>query len=144
LACIEKHQAEFAATEPTTELTDKDIEAMEEVKEEARLKDKHDWLRNLLRNIVKRSTANPHLRKRAMRGLELLDRIEAGEDRLLVSLETTIFDIIHLCHIEDAKQAETVQNATIAKPEKESWFWKLYEKTLKVIIDEILDSLCHK
>jgi len=35
-------------------------------------------------------------------------------------------------------QAETEQKANIAKPERESWLWKLYEKTLKAFFDSLL------
>ncbi len=38
---------------------------------------------------------------------------------------------------------ETERNATPAKPEKESWLWKLYEKTLKVIVDAVLGRVWH-
>jgi len=36
---------------------------------------------------------------------------------------------------------ETEQNATFAKPERESRFWRFYEITLKVIIDAVLKML---
>jgi len=36
---------------------------------------------------------------------------------------------------------ETRQNTTLAKPERESWLWKLYEKTLKVIVEAVLGLL---
>jgi len=145
LACLEKHQTEFAAAEPRTELTYKDIEALERVKEEVRLKDKRDWLRNLLRDIVTRSVANPQLRKRAMRGLELLDRFEAGERRLLGSLETTVFNVIELCRVECKEPAEKDKKATPTKGGRiGTFFWTLYEKTLKVIVDAFLDRVCPK
>jgi len=41
------------------------------------------------------------------------------------------------------KPAETKQNATPAKLERESWLWKLYEKTLKVIVDAVLEKVGH-
>jgi hypothetical protein len=31
-----------------------------------------------------------------------------------------------------------------AKPEKESWWWKLYGKTLEVVVDAILEKLWPK
>lgn len=39
------------------------------------------------------------------------------------------------------KPAETKQNTTPAKPERESRWWRLYEITLKVIIDAVLKML---
>jgi hypothetical protein len=42
------------------------------------------------------------------------------------------------------KPAETEQNATPAKPERESWWLKLYEKTLKVIVDAVLERVWPK
>lgn len=42
------------------------------------------------------------------------------------------------------KPAETEQNATPAKPERESWWLKLYEKTLKVIVDAVMERLWPK
>ncbi len=46
--------------------------------------------------------------------------------------------------IENSKKpAETERNATSAKPERESWIWKLYEKTLKVIVDAVLGKVWH-
>ncbi len=44
---------------------------------------------------------------------------------------------------QEEKPAETKQNATLAKPERESWLWKLYEKTLKVIVDAVLERVWH-
>jgi len=38
---------------------------------------------------------------------------------------------------------KTEKNATPAKPESESWLWKLYEKTLKVIVDAVLGKVWH-
>lgn len=35
----------------------------------------------------------------------------------------------------------TEPNTTPAKPERESWYWKPYEKTLKVIVDVVLERL---
>ncbi len=43
----------------------------------------------------------------------------------------------------EEKPAEIEQNATPAKPERESWLWKLYEKTLKVIVDAVLGKVWH-
>jgi hypothetical protein len=40
---------------------------------------------------------------------------------------------------EAEKPAETEQGATPAKREKESWLWKLYEVTLKVLVDAVLE-----
>jgi hypothetical protein len=53
----------------------------------------------------------------------------------------------HLRHIAEMarkelpteKAAETEQNATPVKPERESWWLKLYEKTLKVIVDAVME-----
>jgi len=39
---------------------------------------------------------------------------------------------------------ETKQNTTLAKPERESWLWKLYERTLKVIVDVVLERVWPK
>ena len=36
---------------------------------------------------------------------------------------------------------ETKQNATPAKPERESWWWRFYEITIKVVIDAVLKML---
>ncbi len=38
---------------------------------------------------------------------------------------------------------KTEQNAISARPERESWIWKLYEKTLKVIVDAVLERVWH-
>jgi len=43
------------------------------------------------------------------------------------------------------KPAETEPNTIAEKPERESWLWKLYEVTLKVIVDAVLRWwVCHK
>lgn len=42
---------------------------------------------------------------------------------------------------QEEKPAETKQNATPAKAERESWLWKLYEKTLKVVFDSVLEKV---
>jgi len=39
---------------------------------------------------------------------------------------------------EAEKPAEKEQKVTLGKPEKESWLWKLYEKTLKALFDSLL------
>jgi hypothetical protein len=39
---------------------------------------------------------------------------------------------------QEQKLPEAEQKATLAKPEKESWLWKLYEKTLKAFFDSLL------
>jgi hypothetical protein len=36
------------------------------------------------------------------------------------------------------------KDTTSARCEKERWFWKLYEKTLKVIVDAVLDRMWTK
>ncbi len=40
--------------------------------------------------------------------------------------------------------AETEQDIAPAKRERESWLWRLYEKTLKVIIDAVLEKVWQK
>ncbi len=42
------------------------------------------------------------------------------------------------------KPAETKPDTAPAKPERESWPWRLYEKTLKVIVDVVLERLWPK
>lgn len=42
------------------------------------------------------------------------------------------------------KPAETEPDTTPAKLERESWYWKLYEKTLKVIVDAVMERLLPK
>ena len=42
------------------------------------------------------------------------------------------------------KPAETEPNTTPAKLQRESWLWKLYEKTLKVIVDAVMERLSPK
>jgi hypothetical protein len=41
--------------------------------------------------------------------------------------------------VQAEKPAETERDAALAKREKESWLWKLYEVTLKVIVDAVLE-----
>ena len=45
---------------------------------------------------------------------------------------------------EQQKQIKIVQNNTPAKRERESWFWKFYEKTMKVIVDAFLQRVWPK
>ena len=40
--------------------------------------------------------------------------------------------------------AEKGQNAAPSKPEREGWWWKLYERTLKVVVDAVLERLWPK
>ncbi len=47
-------------------------------------------------------------------------------------------------HSRHEKPAETEEKATLAKSERESWLWKLYEKTLKVIFDAVLERMWPK
>ena len=42
------------------------------------------------------------------------------------------------------KPAETGRGATTGKRQRESWLWRLYEKTLKVIIDAVLERVWPK
>ncbi|GAH98329.1 unnamed protein product, partial [marine sediment metagenome] len=42
------------------------------------------------------------------------------------------------------EQAEPEQDITPAKLQRESWLWKLYEKTLKVIVDAVMERLLPK
>ena len=42
------------------------------------------------------------------------------------------------------KTAEREQNTALAKPERESLLWKLYEKTLKVIVDAVMEKMWSK
>ena len=46
--------------------------------------------------------------------------------------------------IDAQNPTETEQNTTPAKPDKESWPWKLYEKTLKVIVNAVMERLLPK
>ncbi len=46
--------------------------------------------------------------------------------------------------IASEKPTDTEPNTTPAKPERESWYWKLYEKTLKVIVDAVMERLLPK
>lgn len=45
---------------------------------------------------------------------------------------------------QEQKPAETGQNTTPAKLQRENWLWKLYEKTLKVIVDAVMERLLPK
>jgi hypothetical protein len=48
-------------------------------------------------------------------------------------------------HSQKAEQAaETKQNSSPTKRERESWLWRLYEKTLKVIVDAVLERTLPK
>ena len=73
-----------------------------------------------------------------VKGAELL-----GSARRLISRIQQIAQIARE-GLSAEKPAETAQNATPAKPERESWWWRLYEKTLKVVIDAVLERLCPK
>jgi len=42
---------------------------------------------------------------------------------------------------EGFKLFEQLPKATTGKPEKESWLWKLYEKTMKAFFDSLLEKL---
>jgi len=46
--------------------------------------------------------------------------------------------------LSSEKPAETGQNAAPAKDDKESLWLVLYEKTLKVIVDAVLEKLWHR
>jgi hypothetical protein len=46
--------------------------------------------------------------------------------------------------IQGIKPAERGGNAIPEKPEREGWWWKLYEKTLKVIVDAVLEQMWPK
>lgn len=45
--------------------------------------------------------------------------------------------------VKSCMPAEIEQNSTPVKSEGESWLWKLYEKTLKVIVDAVLGKVWH-
>jgi len=48
-------------------------------------------------------------------------------------------------HSQKAEQAaETERNTTPLKRQRESWLWRLYEKTLKVIVDAVLERVWPK
>jgi len=104
---LAQQNKDFASAKPTTELTDEDIEAIEEVKAESLRQQKREWLRNSLKEISKRSVLNSELRNETIEGLKLLDRIESGESRLWGQLDTIIFTIMQLCKAEDEKQRES-------------------------------------
>jgi hypothetical protein len=122
LVRLEKYQAEYAAAEPTTQLTDEDFDVIEEAKSADRRRQKRLWLRNLLKDIVRHSGTNSEPCRKAIEALELLDRIEAGESRLWAQLDTLVFIIMEMCRAEDQnrkesadKSAGTEQKATSGK-----------------------------
>lgn len=45
---------------------------------------------------------------------------------------------------QQEKPAEKERNAISAKPERESWWLKLYERTLKVVVDAVLERMWPK
>ena len=65
--------------------------------------------------------------------------IEPKNDQLIQFAFETV-----KAYLTSEKPAGTEQKGTFAKPEKESWLWKVYEKTLKVIVDSVLDRIWPK
>jgi hypothetical protein len=115
LTHMKRYRKKYAAAKPMIELTDKDIEILEEAKAADRRQQKRDWLRNLLKAIVKQSVSNSQLREKALEGLELLDQIEAGNNRLWRKLDTIVFAVIEMCRAGSEQPTERGQNATSAK-----------------------------
>jgi len=109
LTQMKRYQKKYAAAKPRIELTDKDIETLEEAKAADSQQQKRDWLRNLLKAIVRQSGSNSQLREKALEGLELLDQIEAGNNSLWRKLDTIVFAVIEMCRAESKKPTETGQ-----------------------------------
>jgi len=103
---LKKYSGKFIAGENITELTDDDYVSMENEKESYRRQEKREWLRDLLKTILRHSGSYVELREKSIEGLELLDRIESGESRLWRQLDTVVFIVIEICRAEDEKQRE--------------------------------------
>ncbi len=75
-------------------------------------------------------------------------RVDYLDDSILKNKKGKVVDELQCIkaklEYQNKKPAETGQNATPAKPERESLWLVLYEKTLKVIVDAVLGILWPK
>ena len=145
-------KAEHAEEGEAADWEQQQIEVIEEVKAAERLQRNCEYVRGLCELTIEHKRDNREAIKAAKKVLELLPKIEKGDYSLWRELDHATY--ILLSELEanrgpSAKgrhpqpktrkvPAETKQKGTLGKPEKESWLWKLYEKTLKAVFDSLL------
>ncbi len=143
-ALLDKYNEEFAAAEPTNELTDKGLKAIEEAKAADQLQRKCEYARNLSKAIMKRmsDTTDSELFKTAKKILDLLDEIESGNKSRWRELDTTTYTLVQLCRAKRKQPAETEKGAT---PAKRRWMptciCKIFEKGWQIFTKSFWESL---
>ncbi len=85
---------------------------------------------------------NHSLRKLLRRG-DLISSIH-WEDALKRALQSSSSELAKLRPKPVKQPAEKERDTTPAKRERESWLWRLYEKTLKVIVEAVLGKVWPK
>jgi len=102
---LDKYNEEFTAAEPTTELTDDDLEAIEEAKVADRLQRRCEYARKVLNSAIKIKIADTSSQFyiEARKGLDLLDKIETGDISQWREFRTIFHNVIQLCRAECQK-----------------------------------------
>lgn len=136
-------------TEAERKAYDKEqVELQQELEREQRILK----IKQFLQTIIKAKSNDPDskLFRTAEELLEFVVRYESNPSSVS-NYEWNRFETILLTRCEallqtevKEKPEETEQDATFPKRKKEGWLWMLYEKTLKVIIDAVLDKVCPK
>ena len=94
-----------------------------------------------------------HAEYESWRGKAITEDNEEEFTILVDSLKGALYDLSDTLQqiaqnareeLRSEKPAEIGRNTTPAKLERESWYWKLYEKTLKVIVDAVMERLLPK
>ncbi len=117
MTLLDKYNEEFVAAEPTTELTDDNLEAIEQARAAEQLQRRCEYARKLSRAVMKRMSGSPdsELFKTAKRVLDLLDEIATDDKSRWRELDTAMYTLVQLCRGEDKKPVEAKQNAVQAE-----------------------------
>jgi hypothetical protein len=142
---LDKYNEEFVTAKPTTELTDDDFEGIEQARAAEQLQRRCKYARDLSKDIMKRISGSPdsELFKTAKKVLDLLDEIEVGAENRWRELDTTTYTLVQLCRAGCKEPVETRGNSTL-KSKIKDFLWTLYEKTLKVVVDAVMERMCPK
>ncbi|OHB62198.1 MAG: hypothetical protein A2167_01850 [Planctomycetes bacterium RBG_13_46_10] len=140
---LDKFNSEFVAAKPTTELTDDDIEDIEQAKKADRLQRKCEYARNLSKAIIKRmsGSTDSKLFITAKKILDLLDEIEAGDESKWRQLDTATYVLVQLCRGVDKKQAETGQKACCLLKKIIGWIFKKTSHFICAIVVAVIATI---
>jgi hypothetical protein len=141
-ALIKQYDVEYGAATPADGLTDEDLQ---EMSEDSKFQRNCEYVRKVLNDFMEGAgnCSNAELVKVSSKGLDLLIQIEKGNYSLYRELGNTFNTVIELCRIEN-KGRQASGKAWDEITTKRNWLsnflWKLYEKTLGVIIEKAFEK----